>query len=457
MATELERAPCRRLRLLRRHIEQFLVGTRASVTATFALTLVPTLGFVGAAVDYSRANSSRAAMQSAVDATALMISKSAASMSQSQLTTYANDYFKALFNRTDVTGVTVTPTYSNDAGSQVIIKATGTVKAEFMRVMGITSIDIAASSTVRWGNKRLRIALVLDNTGSMSNSGKMTALQNATKGLLSQLQSAATNVGDVYVSIIPFAKDVNVGASNYNAEWIDWTAWDNSNGNCTNYSSSYKPKTKSSCLNNNGTWTTNAHSSWNGCVEDRGNSNGPSSGNYDTNVVPPNPTVTASLFPAEQASSCPEPVMALSYNWSAMNLLVNNMSPGGNTNQGIGLVWGWLSLVGGGPFPAPPAMSPNYQYQQVIILLTDGLNTENRWYNNQSSIDARQQITCNNVKAAGITVYTVQVNTGGDPVSTLLQNCASGSDKFFLLTSADQMVATFNQIGTALSNLRVAQ
>jgi len=57
--------------------------------------------------------------------------------------------------------------------------------------------------------------------------------------------------------------------------------------------------------------------------------------------------------------------------------------------------------------------------------LTDGLNTEDRWYTNQASIDARQQIMCDNVKAAGITLWTIQVNTGGDPTSTLLQNCAT--------------------------------
>ena len=84
-------------------------------------------------------------------------------------------------------------------------------------------------------------------------------------------------------------------------------------------------------------------------------------------------------------------MMGLSYDWTSMNTLVNQMSPNGNTNQAIGLAWGWLSLVGGGPLTAP-AMDPNYQYQQVIILLTDGLNTQDRWYSNQSSIDARQQV-----------------------------------------------------------------
>ena len=67
-----------------------------------------------------------------------------------------------------------------------------------------------------------------------------------------------------------------------------------------------------------------------------------------------------------------------------------------------------------------------------------------------------QQKTCDNIKAAGITIYTVQVNTDGDPTSTLLQNCASDSSKFFLLTSATEIVATFNQIATALTTLRLA-
>ena len=115
-----------------------------------------------------------------------------------------------------------------------------------------------------------------------------------------------------------------------------------------------------------------------------------------------------------------------------------------------------MSLTGGGPFTAP-AMDADYTYSQVIILLTDGLNTQDRWYSTQSKIDARQQITCGNIKAAGITLYTIQVNTGGDPTSSLLKNCASTSDKFFLLTSADQIVKTFDTIGTNLSKLYVAK
>ncbi len=102
-------------------------------------------------------------------------------------------------------------------------------------------------------------------------------------------------------------------------------------------------------------------------------------------------------------------------------------------------------------------MDPTYQYTQVIILLTDGLNTQDRWYSTQSSIDARQTLTCDNIKAAGVTLYTIQVDTGGDPTSTLLQNCASDSTKFWLLTQSSQIATVFTQIGTNLTKLRVAQ
>ncbi len=57
---------------------------------------------------------------------------------------------------------------------------------------------------------------------------------------------------------------------------------------------------------------------------------------------------------------------------------------------------------------------PELVYKDAIILLTDGFNTQNRWYSNRRQIDARQKILCDNAKAAGITIYTIQVNTGGD-------------------------------------------
>jgi Flp pilus assembly protein TadG len=454
---------------LRACLQALRKANGGNITITFALATVPIIGFVGAAVDYSRANSDKAAMQAAVDATALMLSKNVSTLSPTQLNTNATNYFNALFHRTDVNNIVITPVYTTSGGSQIVVTGTGSVPTTFTKVMGLSTVNISVTSTVKWGNSRLRVALVLDNTGSMAQSGKITALKSATNSLLTQLHSAAAQDGDVYVSIIPFVKDVNVDPVNYSQTWIDWTDWDANNGSCSksNYTTKY------SCVTQHGkTWTPDNHDTWNGCVTDRGtpiwnvpNNPAPSPLNTDTNVTPPAAGNVPTLLPAEQYNPCPQAVMALSYNWSGMTTEVNNMSPGGNTNQAIGLELGWMSLVGGGPFPPPPPMDPNYQYTQVIILLTDGLNTQDRWYPDQSSIDARQQITCNNINAAGITLYTVQVNTGGDPTSTLLQNCAGtgnphvypDSSKFFLLTSSSEIITTFTQIGTSLSNLRVAK
>ncbi len=436
---------------------RFLDDTRGSILPVFVVVIFVAIAMIGMGIDYTRASLANAKMQAALDATALALSTNAASLTSAALTTQAQTYFNGIYTGTALGTPTVTVAYTNVNNPQIVMTATGAVNTTFLRLppLKLSSINVSASSTIAWGESRLRVALVLDNTGSMADSGKISALQTATKNLLTQLKNAATTNGDVYVSIIPFVKDVNVGSTNYNATWIDWTDWDANNGNCSRGSYS----TQTSCQNNRGTWTPDAHSTWNGCITDRGlpaPTSTPSPNNYDENVTAPTVGNVGTLFPAEQYSSCPLQMMGLSYDWTSMTTLVNQMYPAGNTNQAIGLAWGWLSLVGGGPLTAPP-MDSNYQYQQVIILLTDGLNTQDRWYTNQSSIDSRQQVTCSNIKAAGITLYTVQVDTGGDPTSTLLQNCATDASKFFLLKSASQIITTFTTIGNTISKLRIAK
>ena len=51
----------------------------------------------------------------------------------------------------------------------------------------------------------------------------------------------------------------------------------------------------------------------------------------------------------------------------------------------------------------------------------------------------------------------MQVNTGGDATQTFLQTCASAPDKFIEVKTSSQVLSAFNSIGTALSNLRIAQ
>ncbi len=503
---------------IRSFIQSFRDSKRGSVAPIFALAIIPTIGLTGMAVDYSRANSVKVAVQSALDATALALAKSAATLSQQTTPTGANalqdtadKYFRALIDHPEATIDPITATYTTNSGTQLLLTATGHVPTAFTKFMGFDQLDVGSSATIKWGNTRLRVALVLDNTGSMNDAGKIDALKTATNALLTQLKNAATVKEDVYISIIPFVKDVNLGSSNYNSNWIYWgtqaqdsalsdnTSWDANNGSCSRGSaftnrgnclaypicSKTQFTTQTQCQNKNGTWyttagtwTPNAHSTWNGCAIDRGypaspstlngNSGPDTTYNFDTNAVSPDTTKPSSLLAAEQYGSCPQAVLPLgsplvSSDWTNMTTLVNNMVAAGNTNQAIGLMHGWMSLVGGGPYPAPPATDTNYIYNTVIILLTDGLNTQDRWYTDQTSIDDREQLTCNNINAAKITLYTIQVNTGGDPTSILLQNCAGSPGKYpdsaknFVVTASSGIGTVFNQIGTQLSQLRIAK
>ena len=66
-------------------LSRFLRNRDAGVAPMLALAALPLFGFVGAAVDFSRAASARTAMQAALDATALMLSKDAQSLSTADL------------------------------------------------------------------------------------------------------------------------------------------------------------------------------------------------------------------------------------------------------------------------------------------------------------------------------------------------------------------------------------
>ena len=303
----------------------------------------------------------------------------------------------------------------------------------------------------------------------MNDDGKLAALKTATKSLLTQLKGAVSVDGDVYVSIVPFVKDVNLGATNYTSiwdNWLDWsttvpsnttpsssvgpgsscpysTGWGGNGYNCVTQpggttttstipsSGSNKgyicPSNSIGCYDSVGTTTTTTHtvssgwgascngysncsctgsgsskvctqtvttttythtwfvdaSKWGGCVTDRGGNAGPVS-DYDRLVTAPSSSIAASMFPAEQYSSCPKAIMGLSSNWTGMTSLVDSMTASGGTNQPIGLVWAWQTLAGGGPFTVP-AKDSAYTYNEVIILLSDGLNTQDRWYGNGSS------------------------------------------------------------------------
>src|SRR4051812_19973080 len=443
---------------LRWHLRRFRNAKRGNVILTFALATIPMVGFVGAAVDYSRGNSAKAAMQQAIDATGLILSKDASTMLQAALNDKAANVFKTLINRPEIGNVVVTPVLSSPTeGSFLLqISATAMVDTTFTKILGKDHLDLSVNTEIRWGMKKLELALALDNTGSMGSSSKMTELKKAllnvkdvngatADGLLMTLKKAAKQAGDVRISVIPFDIAVRIGTTYKNETWLEWTK---EYGTCS--STSYV--TKADCTAHNKTWTTsNNKNNWNGCVLDR---------DKDNDVADTTPdTVTAStLFPTTRYSSCTGLVEALPltdiWNTGYQTLYdkVNSMQPNQNTNVTIGLAWAWHSLTTN--LPLTEALAPRQDLDKVIILLTDGDNTQNRFSTTQSQIDTRTTAACDAVRVANIKLYTIRVIDGN---ASLLRSCATKTSMYFEVSQASQLTPVFASIAQDLANLRIAK
>jgi hypothetical protein len=185
--------------------------------------------------------------------------------------------------------------------------------------------------------------------------------------------------------------------------------------------------------------------------------------NYDIS------NTTAVGFPAANLSSplsstnCMDgDVTVLNYDWTSLATKVAAMQARGSTNQAIGVVHGWQMLTPGDPYDTPSVPSNTTRY---IILFSDGLNTQNRWWGNGSTentiedgyIDDRMDLACSAAKADKVIIYTLYVHTNGGGNSQPLKDCASDSSKYFDLTTVDQIDGAFTEITKQITNVRISQ
>ena len=105
------------------------------VAPMLALAAIPLMGFVGAAIDFSRAASARTAMQAALDATALMLSRDMGTIPAANLDAKANALFSAQFQhpQNQPVELTVAGATANNANS-VTMSAASSSPTQFMGI-----------------------------------------------------------------------------------------------------------------------------------------------------------------------------------------------------------------------------------------------------------------------------------------------------------------------------------
>ncbi|MEZ5995269.1 MAG: pilus assembly protein TadG-related protein [Hyphomonadaceae bacterium] len=201
---------------------------------------------------------------------------------------------------------------------------------------------------------------------------------------------------------------------------------------------------------------------------------------------------------------CPTPIVPLTTSNSLIqtNIAAMRHWSGGGTNQAEGLAWGWRVLSPSEPFTEGAPYGPDVR--KVIVLMSDGENTNvgsdpvvagdysaynflglwrdfadgallnqtiggilqgilppqyRRNINSSTSyvnyVNAREAEVCDNIKAAGIEIYTVAFRNPGNSTEALMRACATNDGHYYDAANAQELQAAFDAIGTGIGQLRL--
>ena len=224
-------------------IRRFLGDRRGNYALMTVITLVPLMGALALAVDYTELIRQRQDTLNALDAAGIATAQQIVSgATDDAVKAYAKDFFEANLGHVQAanTALTVTLPNNNAGGGTLVLQAALTYKPYFLPVAawmlgkssGNTDVSFSARSEIRLKNT-LEVSLVLDNSGSMTELGKgsntvrFDLLKSAAKQLVDQLAGQAQMMKQVskpvQFSLVPFAASVNVGPANAGATWMDTT------------------------------------------------------------------------------------------------------------------------------------------------------------------------------------------------------------------------------------------
>lgn len=407
------------------------------------------VGITGLAVDASRAYSVSMRVSSILDSAALAGAKLIESdtATDADIVAAAVAYFNLHAGEKHLKGLQLLnlAVTTDRTNNKVHVTVDVRMPASFAQVIGFKEFDFTRSTDVVLNMNKVELAMVLDVTGSMNDNGKLAAMKSAASDVIDSLLTGAVSETSVRIAVAPFSAAVNAGAL---ANKVSASPAVTSCG--YNWYWGY-------------TCQTTAGADIDTCVIERTNSR----------AFTDEPPLGADILPAVPSTpygnyTCPPAIVIPLQGKSQIATIKSTIagySAAGATAGHIGAAWGWylLSPKWAAVLPANSAPAPytDKNVSKHVIFLTDGIfNTSYKSGPSTDSVTqmneayAQFQSLCANMKAQGITVYTVALDLTDPRAIGELRTCG-GSNSF---TAADgvQLKAVFQQIVSQLNHLRVA-
>ena len=410
-----------------RSLRSYAADESGAAIVFMAAAVVVLVGAAGLAFDAGRGYLVNARLSQAVDAAALAGGRSLTIGGGGDFNAQIIKYFEANFPDGFMGAQVSTPDVTvNAEGDQITVVASAVIPTTLMRVLNVADVEVSARAVVNRTVKGLEVAMVLDNSGSMSG-GKMSDLKTSSKLLLDILYGDNDTVDNLHVALVPF------------------TARSNLTGNAEVHPDA-PPDPELVCLN-------------------------PRLAPHDTDDAPPDDAPFSHYsgnfaLPSSKYESkiCPAaPVLSLADSKSTVKGAIDDMAAQGCTRYDVGTVWGWRTLSpnwrGFWDNASLPLDYGDTQMEKAIIIMTDGANTPScaRDPLTTAQTEAMFAAECQAMKNEGVIIYTITFQLNDPATNGLFRDCASGEERYFKSPSGEELEAAFTTIANDLSTLRLTE
>ncbi len=490
--------------MLKDFVKSTWKNEEGSLFIYLALAIIPLLGFIGLSVDMSRAYHARALVVNATDAAAM----AAAKVSSERAVAEANRVFNAYLNGTSIAGkAKIEKVEVNTELKYIQVNASTNIDMTFTKIIGYDNLDVAGESRVLTGGGVVEVAMVLDNAGSLQEfvggSSRMNHIKGGAFLFIDSLFRGEDEPNDLFVSIVPYITQVNVGARR---EWLTVQ------GKSMVGDKNKFPK---------------GRGEWMGCLEARLNNDlhkldtpptdeltrfnpfwWPSTEvdpyTYPDGTIKPwgeyakgdNDWTTKKISPFSSSTpvspnaGCPAQLLPLTNKDSDLSDKIRDMRSiqRGGSFIFSGLIWGLRALS-----PSwrdmwhddnPHNLPLNFQDSKKVMVLV--ISGGNQWFGNEapwsqyndrhytsfglwygnahaslnqkvimpSTMNAYTSEICESIKAKGIGLYTIAFSVQDQATLGLMKSCATDSNYYYEAQSSAEMKNIFKEIADQIRALR---